>query len=58
MVSLGLNELTRFFNLDEDMNVSGSNKPEQWDQVYNRIWWLYKFTLVEQYEQLVLPIDH
>ena len=24
----------------------------------NTIWWLYRFTLVEWYKQLVLPIDH
>ena len=23
-----------------------------------RIWWLYRSTVVELYEQLVLPIDH
>ena len=25
---------------------------------HNRIWWLYRSTLVEWYKQLVLPIDH
>ena len=24
----------------------------------NRIWWQYRFTLVEWYKQLILPIDH